>query len=138
MLNKNKTLEIESKNENLNLVQNYVSNFMKENGFNENDKMKVDVIVEEVFINICSYAYNGSTGPCVIELKYDENKIIITFKDNGIQYDPLKRKDPDITLAAEDRPIGGLGIYMTKKMMNEVSYKYENNTNILTIIKNKT
>lgn len=138
MLNKNKTLEIESKNENLNLVQNYVSNFMKENGFNENDKMKVDVIVEEVFINICSYAYNGSTGPCVIELKYDENKIIITFKDKGIQYDPLKRKDPDITLEAEDRPIGGLGIYMTKKMMDEVSYKYENNTNILTIIKNKT
>lgn len=138
MLNKNKTLEIESKNENLNLVQNYVSNFMKENGFNENDKMKVDVIVEEVFINICSYAYNGSTGPCVIELKYDENKIIITFKDKGGQYDPLKRKDPDITLEAEDRPIGGLGIYMTKKMMDEVSYKYENNTNILTIIKNKT
>lgn len=138
MLNKNKTLEIESKNENLNLVQNYVSNFMKENGFNENDKMKVDVIVEEVFINICSYAYNGSTGPCVIELKYDENKIIITFKDKGIQYDPLKRKDPDITLEAEDRPIGGLGIYMTKKMMDEVSYKYENYTNILTIIKNKT
>lgn len=138
MLNKNKTLEIESKNENLNLVQNYVSNFMKENGFNENDKMKVDVIVEEVFINICSYAYNGATGPCVIELKYDENKIIITFKDKGGQYDPLKRKDPDITLEAEDRPIGGLGIYMTKKMMDEVSYKYENNTNILTIIKNKT
>ena len=64
--------------------------------------------------------------------------VIITFIDNGIPYDPLKKEDPDITLSAEERDIGGLGIYMVKKTMDAVSYEYKDGCNILTIKKDLT
>ena len=56
--------------------------------------------------------------------------------DNGAEYDPLEKEDPDVTLSAEDRQIGGLGIFMVKKIMDEVDYRYENGKNVLTLRKN--
>ena len=96
--------------------------------------MKLDVVVEEIFVNICHYAYEDS-GFADIEVSLNKNKLSITFMDEGVPFDPLKKDEPDISLPSDDREIGGLGIFMVKKMMDKVSYKYENNKNILTIEK---
>lgn len=132
-----KELKIEAKKENLDQVQKFVQEYMTDKGFDQSDKMKADVVVEEIFVNICSYAYEGKIGSCLIQQSFEDNKITINFIDNGKEYNPLNKEDPDISLSADDRPIGGLGIYMTKKLMDNVTYEYKNNQNKLTIIKGK-
>ena len=100
-------------------------------------QMQLDVAVEELFVNIASYAYAPGTGNATIrfETAHDPLAVEITFIDSGVPYDPLARKDPDVTLAAEDRDIGGLGIYMVKKSMDAVDYAYRNGQNVLRIKK---
>ena len=84
------------------------------------------------YLNIT--AYPDKDGTIEAKLEKTENSIIFEFIDNGIKYNPLEKPDPDITLPPEERPIGGLGIYMVKEMTDEISYKRENNKNILTLI----
>ena len=100
-------------------------------------QMQLDVAVEELFINICSYAYAPGSGSATIRFQalQEPRAAEITFVDSGVPYDPLNKPDPDVTLSADERPIGGLGIYMVKKTMDEVRYRYENGQNILTIVK---
>ena len=95
------------------------------------------VAIEEVFVNVAHYAYGDGEGDMTLEIGFDEASRTVTFRmaDKGVPFDPLKKPDPDITLSAEDREIGGLGIFITKKTMNEVTYAYENGENILTMIK---
>ena len=95
------------------------------------------VAIEEVFVNVANYAYSGGEGDMTLYIGFDEETRDVTFRmtDKGIPFDPLKKPDPDITLSAEDREIGGLGIFITKKTMDSVSYAYENGENILTMIK---
>jgi anti-sigma regulatory factor (Ser/Thr protein kinase) len=98
---------------------------------------QVDVAVDEVYTNIASYAYPSVVGDATIEFEVDDATGIasITFRDQGIPYNPLEKEDPDINLPAEERPIGGLGIFLVRKLMDEVLYRYENGSNILTIRK---
>ncbi|MBO5976271.1 MAG: SpoIIE family protein phosphatase [Oscillospiraceae bacterium] len=98
----------------------------------------VCVAIEEVFVNVAHYAYGEGEGDMSLGIGFDEEKRAITFcmRDKGIPFDPLQKPDPDITLSAEEREIGGLGIFITKKTMNSVTYAYENGENILTMIKN--
>ncbi len=119
-----------------------VHDFLNQNleQMNCSDKIITQVLVasEEVYSNIARYAYQKEAdGMVTVEVVRNEDtgQVMITFTDNGIRYDPLKREDPDLTLSAEDRPIGGLGIYMVKKMMDDVKYRYEDGKNILTISK---
>ncbi len=97
----------------------------------------LDLAVEELYANICHYAYPPITGIVEIASEVTENplKIKIRFSDEGIPFDPLKREDPDITATAENRKVGGLGIFLTKKTMDSVVYKHEDGKNILTIEK---
>ena len=99
--------------------------------------MAVCVAIEEVFVNVAHYAYGNGTGNMTLGIGFDEENRTVTFRmtDRGVPFDPLKKPDPDITLSAEDREIGGLGIFITKKTMDSVTYAYENNENILTMIK---
>lgn len=101
-------------------------------------QMALCVAIEEVFVNIAHYAYSGGDGHVTLGIGFDASEGTVTFRmtDKGIPFDPLKKPDPDITLSAEDREIGGLGIFITKKTMDCVSYAYENGENILTMIKN--
>lgn len=100
----------------------------------DESKNKLNIAVEEIFTNISSYAYPPKDGDVEIMFRInDENQVEMNFIDSGIQYNPLEKKDPDITLSAEDRPIGGLGIFMVKKYMDEMNYVYENGKNILSI-----
>lgn len=95
------------------------------------------IAVEEIFVNIAHYAYGGKSGEAVINLDIVPNpkSCKITFCDQGIPYNPLEKNDPDVTLSAEEREIGGLGIFMVKQSMDSVEYRYENGCNILTIEK---
>ena len=100
-------------------------------------QMAICVAIEEVFVNIARYAYEDGNGEVTLGIKLDEENQIITFKmsDRGIPFDPLKKDDPDITLSADEREIGGLGIFITKKTMDSISYAYENGENVLTMLK---
>ena len=99
--------------------------------------MAICVAVEEIFVNIASYAYGDSTGNASLSFGFDENERLMTLvvSDEGVPFNPLQREEPDITLSAEERDIGGLGIFITKKTMDTVSYKNENGKNILTMTK---
>ena len=100
-------------------------------------QMAVCVAIEEVFVNIANYAYGDGNGDMTLGISFEPESRTVTFRmtDKGIPFDPLKKPDPDITLSAEEREIGGLGIFITKKTMNSVTYAYENGENILTMIK---
>ena len=99
--------------------------------------MQIDIAVEELFVNIAHYAYNPDVGEATVAVDVEEAPpcAVIRFIDRGKPYDPLSREDPDVTLGVDDRQIGGLGIYMVKKSMDEVVYTYEDGQNILTIRK---
>lgn len=96
-------------------------------------QMQICVSAEEIFVNIAHYAYGAETGKATIrlELSGEPVTVTITFIDRGIPFDPLAKEDPDVTLAADERKIGGLGIYMTKKAMDDVTYEYKDGKNIL-------
>ena len=101
-------------------------------------QMQIELAVEEIFVNIAKYAYSPEVGRAKVrvELEQDPLKVIITFIDQGMPYDPLAKEDPDVTLSAEQRDIGGLGIFLTKQTMDDVEYEYKEGQNILTIKKN--
>ena len=98
----------------------------------------IDVAVEELFVNIASYAYEEDAGDVVVQVAMHEKPLSaeISFIDSGIQYDPLSKPDPDITLSVKERKKGGLGIFMVKESMDDVRYEYMDGKNILTIKKN--
>ena len=100
-------------------------------------QMQIDVAVDELFSNIANYAYPGKTGTALIQFGFDpsDRMASITFIDSGIPYDPLKKPDPDTTLSAEERTVGGLGIFLVKKTMDNMTYKFENGQNHVTIFK---
>ncbi|MBR0536102.1 MAG: SpoIIE family protein phosphatase [Clostridia bacterium] len=100
-------------------------------------QMAICVAIEEVFVNVAHYAYPDSDGVVNLHIAFDEESRDITFRmaDKGVPFDPLQKTDPDVTLSAEEREIGGLGIFITKKTMDSLSYAYENGENILTMIK---
>ena len=104
--------------------------------FDRDEDRLVEVAVDELFTNIASYAYPDGDGKAVIRIDDSEKgAITITLIDWGTPFDPLKHEDPDISLLAEDRPIGGLGIFMVRKTMDDVQYEYKDGMNILTIRK---
>lgn len=100
-------------------------------------QMQIDIAIDELFGNIAQYAYNPEVGGATVRVEVSEEPlaVIITFIDGGVPYDPLKTDDPDITLSAEERQLGGLGIYMVKKTMDEITYEYKDGKNILSIKK---
>ena len=130
-------LEIEAIPENLPSVESFVEKHLEENDCPPKAQMQIGLAVEEIFINIASYAYAPEKGNATVrvEVSGDPITVIITFIDNGIPYDPLAKEDPDVTLSAEEREIGGRGIFITKKTMDDVSYEYRDGQNILRIKK---
>ena len=100
-------------------------------------QMQIDVAIDEVFANIANYAYPSQTGEATIRFAFNESSrvVSITFIDSGIPFDPLCNADPDVTLPAEERAMGGLGIYIVKKTMDAMEYRREDGMNILTIQK---
>ena len=133
-----KELTLPATIENIETVIDFVNGQLEEIKCPLKAQMQIDIAIDELFGNIAHYAYNPETGPATVRVEVTEDPIavVITFIDRGVPYDPLKKEDPDITLSAEERAIGGLGIFMVKKTMDEISYEYKDGKNILRIIKN--
>lgn len=133
-----KELDIEARAENLEEVIQFVDKELETADCPVKAQMQIEIAVEEIFVNIANYAYNPDTGSAVIRVEVADNPVSVklVFIDKGVPYDPLAKKDPDITLSAEERDIGGLGIFMVKKNMDEIHYEYKDGQNILTLIKN--
>ncbi len=117
-------------------VLNFIGKELGRHGIAPKARLQVMIAVEEIYINIVSYAYTVSVGEVECSFTKESDSITITFIDSGTPYNPLEKKNPDTTLASEDREIGGLGIYIVKKSMDKVLYEFKNDKNRLTIIKN--
>ena len=132
-----KELTLAATIENIEKVTDFVNAQLEEIDCPMKAQMQIDIAIDELFGNIAHYAYNPETGPATVRVEVTEEPIsvIMTFIDHGVPYDPLKQEDPDISLSAEERSIGGLGVFMVKKTMDEISYEYRDGKNILRIRK---
>ena len=133
-----KELRLEASLENVVKVQEFVNSVLRDYELSAKTKNEINIVVEEIFVNIVQYAYAPGRGEVIVECEVEFEKtpiVSICFMDWGKVFNPLEKKGVDVTLAAEERPIGGLGIFMVKKMMDEVSYRYEEHKNIFTVRK---
>lgn len=128
-----KELTVEATVDNLNKVTSFVEEALEESGCPMNAQMQINIAIDEIFSNISYYAYQPNTGDVTVQLEISEEpaEVTITFIDQGIPYDPLSQEEPDTTLSADERKIGGLGIFMVKKSMDDLSYEYKDGKNIL-------
>ena len=132
-----KDITVDATLDNLEVVQNFVSEELESQGCSMKVMMQIEIAVEEIYVNIVHYAYNPEVGKATVRCEVTENpmQVIIQFLDSGVPFDPMAKEDADITLSAEERDIGGLGIFMVKQSMDEVKYEYKDGKNVLTIRK---
>ena len=129
-------LTVEARLDNLEKVIDFISRNLEEAGGSPAIEIQVHLAVEEIFVNVASYAYEPGTGPVTIQCgPLGSDRFEIIFIDQGVPYDPMAKDDPDVTLEIEERQIGGLGIFLAKQYMEEMNYRYENGSNILTMLK---
>jgi len=135
-----RSAKIPASMEHLSRVMSLTGRFLKEAGCGEEDRRLIEISVEEIFTNIASYAYKKGEGMVWMEWDVRETgkgikEVEIRFLDEGAPYDPFASKDPDLTLPIEERPVGGLGVYMVKQFMDEASHCYEKGRNLTAIKK---
>lgn len=132
-----KELTIAATVENIGTVTDFVNEQLEALDCPMKAQMQIDIAIDELFGNIAHYAYHPDVGNATVRVEVTEEPlaVIVTFIDKGMPYDPLRAVEPDITLSAEERNLGGLGIYMVKKSMDEITYEYKDGKNILSIKK---
>ena len=132
---KMKEIVLDAKVDNLPQLLSFVDEELEKAECSMKGQMQIDVAVEEIFVNVASYAYVDREGTCKIEVDADPEKkhVTITFTDEGIPYNPLAKEDPDVTLSAEEREIGGLGIFIVKKSMETTAYERKDDKNIFSM-----
>ena len=133
-----KELTVNAAVENIEVVTDFVNEELEKLDCPVKARRQIDVAIDELFGNIARYAYSPDVGKATVRFSVEENplEVTITFIDNGIPFNPLEKSNPDTHLSAEERPIGGLGIFLVKKSMDMVEYEYKNGQNILKIKKN--
>lgn len=130
------TLHIKNELGNLTLLAEFLEQNMQGKVLDETLQMQLQLVLEEVVVNVISYAYPGETDKDIfVEIGWNGGCMEITVIDSGIPFNPLEKEDPDLTLSVEERPIGGLGIYLVKQLMTDVHYIRRDGKNILTMIK---
>ena len=127
-----KEIVLDAKVDNLSQLLSIIDEELENAGCSMKGQMQIDVAVEEIFVNVASYAYEDGNGSCTIQVDTDpvNSYVTITFIDEGIPYNPLAKEDPDVTLSADEREIGGLGIFIVKKSMDKTAYERKDNKNI--------
>lgn len=133
-----KELTLDATIENVTAVTSFVDEQLERLGCPPESQAQIDVAIDELFSNIAYYAYNPETGPATVRVEVMEEplSVEITFIDSGVAYNPLAKDDPDLSLSADEREIGGLGIFIVKNSMDDVAYEYKDGKNILRIRKN--
>ena len=132
-----KELTIAATAENIETVTDFVNEQLEAIHCPMKAQVQIDIAIDELFGNIVHYAYGDKTGNVTVRVEmHDDSKVVcITFIDHGIPYNPLEKEDPDITLSAEDRKMGGLGIYLVKNSVDYMEYEYKDGKNILLVKK---
>ena len=132
-----KTITIEAGVENIQTVTDFVDRELEALECPLRQQTQISVAVDEIVSNVANYAYVPGTGSLTVNFDFEEQDrtAVLTFIDNGIPYDPLQKEDPDVTLSADKREIGGLGIFLVRKMMDDMIYRREDGKNILTLRK---
>lgn len=130
-------LTTEAVTENLQSVMDFVNDSLSDKGCSAKTLYQMELVLEEIFINIASYAYEGDERPVVLSIDFEEEPLaaIVTFKDKGAPYNPLSRDDPNLALKLENREIGGLGIFLVKKNVDAIWYEHVNGENVLSFRK---
>ena len=134
-MSKMKVLKVPASDDRLYEVQDFVNAELEENDCPTTTQLLIEISLEELFVNISHYAYPEGNGWAEIHVGVENGVMELTLIDGGIPFDPLAKPDPDVTLMAEDRQIGGLGIYMVKQKMDAMEYQRKDDKNILTIRK---
>ena len=131
-------LELDALRENLPKVLSFIDEDLEAAECPMMTQTAIEIAVEEIYINIASYAYGDKTGKALIQVAMTDEplSIEITFIDSGTKYNPLEKEDPDLNLPLMERKKGGLGIFMVKESMDDVLYEYKDGKNMLTICKN--
>ena len=130
-------LKIEATVENLPIVTEFIIVPLEEMNCKPKILMQLELVIEELFVNVASYAYKPNVGNCIVCKNFEDNPraINVTFIDSGVPYNPLEQKDPDTSLGVEEREIGGLGIFLVKKNVDAITYEYKDGRNVLTFKK---
>ena len=123
--------------DNLQKVRAFVGSFLEPVNCSAEDRYQLCLVVDELFTNIASYAYGPEGGCATIQLEFDGvlRTVRVTMIDQGMPFNPLEREDPEIMESIDDRPIGGLGIFIMKQTMDSVSYDYADGQNIVSFSK---
>ena len=131
------TLTLEAKINNIPVLTDFIDQQLEALDCPMKPQMQIDVAIDEIFTNISSYAYGESGGMATVSVDFDDatRTVTISFEDSGMPFDPLMQEEPDITLPAEQRQIGGLGIFLVKKTMDDMRYQRQGDKNVLTIEK---
>ena len=131
-------LRVAATTDNLSKVTDFVDAPLAQCGTDSKIRMQIRLAVEEVFVNISSYAYDSGSGEAEIEYEmlHDPERIRITFTDSGEPFDPLEKEDPDLSEEGLLGRVGGLGIFLVKNTMDKIEYERKNNKNVLTAEKN--
>ncbi|MBP5466636.1 MAG: SpoIIE family protein phosphatase, partial [Clostridia bacterium] len=124
-------MDVPANEENLHAVLEFIEEQATERGLSLKAINQIKIAAEEIFVNICKYAYGTGTGETEISVYENEELLCVCFTDSGVEYNPLEKPDPDVKAKAEDRQIGGLGIYMAKKLTDGISYERKDGKNIL-------
>lgn len=130
-------LIVEATVENLEKVTDFIIESLEERNCKPKIIMQMELVIEELFVNVAHYAYKPNKGICTVQKELDEDPraITITFIDSGMPYNPLEHEDPDTSLGVEEREIGGLGIFLVKKNVDEISYEHKDGQNVLRLKK---
>lgn len=132
-----KEITVDATIDNVKTITDFVDERLEEMNCPVKAQMQIDIVIDELCSNVARYAYSDRTGKVTVSVDTVDKpmKVWLTFTDEGVPYNPLAKEDPDITLSAEERKLGGLGIYMVKKMMDEFRYEYKDGKNIVTVCK---
>jgi anti-sigma regulatory factor (Ser/Thr protein kinase) len=103
-------------------------------GLHPHRLMQLELAIEEVVVNICDYAYEVPPGDFVVRVRPGDSRFVVEVIDEGVPFDPLEVAEPDLLAGAQDRPIGGLGILLVRRLMDEVGYRRQGAQNILTLV----
>ena len=132
-----KELALMASDEALYTVLDAIRDALSEHGWEDEPTTQILISAEEIFVNIAHYAYGGESKEAWVKIDADENRCILEFRDKGKPYNPLLKEDPDITLSADEREIGGLGIFMVKEFMDREDHRFEDGQNIFTVEKKR-
>ena len=132
-----KELTLDAKPESLPELKSFVSAALEELDCPEGARKQLLIVADEIFANIANYAYGGGEGSASVRLEAgtEPRSVVLTFTDSGVPFDPLTAGTPDTSLKARERKIGGLGIFMVRKLTDEIGYEYADGKNILRIKK---